>query len=283
MFNKLESPEFKVEEAYDEFLNRIENAGVNKKDKNELQNFIKTLKEDGEIKEELNLSIEKLWENIKKYCSTTLDRLPVEKTCPICGLYVENSNTVFYLKNNNKWSIEHIKPKSSYLDYICTPTNLVKICKDCNENKGDWDEDVSIIFNPYTHEYPNLLYNIHIEYYRKDKHRFHYEFKLSNKNDRQINDDHSRNYEDIYKVGSTFKEYTEKFISDHFINSLEQLADEIDSLEGLTVLLESDIRNKIDKIDSDTVEGKLLTELLTLILNNISEFITLRKEFDFFS
>lgn len=87
----------------------------------------------------------------------------------------------------------------------------------------------------------------------------------------------------IYKVGSTFKEYTEKFISDHFINSLEQLADEIDSLEGLTVLLESDIRNKIDKIDSDTVEGKLLTELLTLILNNISEFITLRKEFDFFS
>lgn len=283
MFNSLDAPKFKVEDAYDEFLSRVVNAEVNKEDKKELLNFIKSLQKNGEIKEELNISTNKLWGYIKKYCSTTLDKLPTEKTCPICGLYVEKSNNVPYLKNNMDWSIEHIKPKSSYLEYICEPTNLVRICTDCNINKGDWAENVSIIFNPYIHEYPNLLENVQVEYHDQDKYRFHYEFKLVTEDNDPMEDNYYYNYEKIYKVGSSFKEYTENFISAHFISPLEEISDFIDSQEELIEFLKSDIVEKLNKIDTDTVEGIILTEILKVILNNISSFITVRKEFDIFS
>lgn len=283
MFNSLDLPEFKVEDAYDEFLSRIKNAGVNEKDKKELEDFIKALQEGEKIKKEPNLSKNKLWENIKKYCSITFNKLPTEKTCPICGLYIEKSSNIPYFKKNMNWSIEHIKPKSLYLEHICEPRNLVRICRNCNENKGDWAEDVSIIFNPYINKYPNLLENIKIEYHHKDKHKFNYDFRLLINDDKLINDNHYRNYKEIYKVDSSLKEYTENFISDYFINSLEEISDMIDSKEELISLLEEDIVEKLNKMNTETVEGTILTELLNIILDNITDFITVRKDFDFFS
>lgn len=61
--------------------------------------------------------------------------------CPICG------------REEFKTNIDHVLPKSKYVQYSITPINLVPMCSDCNKEKGD---DSKVSFHPYFEDYSNL-------------------------------------------------------------------------------------------------------------------------------
>jgi len=52
--------------------------------------------------------------------------------CAFCKKYVS-------LQSASNAQVEHILPKSKYLNFIFEPKNLCVICADCNEKKGDHD------------------------------------------------------------------------------------------------------------------------------------------------
>lgn len=295
MFYSLEFPELKVDDVYIEFLKRIENSSVNEKDKTELKNFVKLLKEnkgENEIDKntlennDINISTSQLWKYFNKYTSLKYE-LPTNGNCPICGLKAFNPQENNDEDNIKKLSIDHVKPKSKYLNYICEPTNLVKICQECNENKDDWGlgegEDVKDIFNPYIHHYPNMLDHLEVDFFSNDEYRFYYEFILSKQNSDLITSNHHKNYSSIYKVGKSYKLYTEKYLSEKFISPLERIFDQFESKEDLKDFIKMEVNEELNHLKTLTVDDIILEKLLYVILKNIDNFVTRRKEFESFN
>lgn len=295
MFHSLKPPEIKVDAVYIEFLDRIENSGVNEKDKTELKNFVRLLKEnkvENEIDKvtlensDINISTSQLWKYINKYTSLKKE-LPTNGKCPICGLKTFNYQNIYDKDNIQNLSIDHIKPKSKYLNYICEPTNLVIICKECNESKSNWgaveDEDVKEIFNPYFHIYPSMLDYLEVDFFNNDEYRFYYEFTLSKQNNDLITSNHHKNYDIIYKVGKSYKLHSEKYLSEKFFSPLERLFDQFESKEDLKDFIKLEINDELNHLELLAVEDIILEKLLNVILNNIDDFVTRRKEFKSFN
>ncbi|MBO0481256.1 HNH endonuclease [Candidatus Enterococcus courvalinii] len=64
-------------------------------------------------------------------------------TCAICDAHAD--------------TLDHVLPKSKYVQYTITPVNLVPLCSRCNRVKKDKVTEVDkIIFHPYFHDYHKM-------------------------------------------------------------------------------------------------------------------------------
>lgn len=80
-----------------------------------------------------------------------------DKVGNIAGTILRNNGGTCAICDTHADTLDHVLPKSTYVQYTVTPVNLVPLCSRCNRVKSDKvTEADKIIFHPYFHDYHEM-------------------------------------------------------------------------------------------------------------------------------
>lgn len=146
------------------------------------------------------------------------------RICPVCGLPIGRD-----IKNRDDVTMEHILPKSMYMEYLFYIDNLIPLCRYCNEKKAD-NYVSGVIYNPF---FTNQKIDIekYIEIYINPKDVNYLSYNISSDADEFIID-----HFNLYKLGSKYREYI--FYESIINNNFKTIRDKINTLDDLEEISE---------------------------------------------
>lgn len=106
-----------------------------------------------------------------------------------------NSGGICAVCDSHADTLDHVLPKSKYVQYTITPINLVPLCSRCNRVKKDKVTNQNkIIFHPYFHDYGDM-HGLVIDYKIRKNIYFSPSYKLG----QNANISFKYNFEEVFK------------------------------------------------------------------------------------
>lgn len=169
--------------------------------------------------------------------------------CPICGC-------------GTPTQLDHFIPKSMYPQLCLTPSNLIPLCRDCNQEKKAISMNYfRIPFHPYFESINELWLDCKIIFSGKNIDKFIVYCSIDNDNYLYTK------YLAHYKAYSLGKTYKSKFIAT--MNSIE--LDHYNLLKANRNLLYEHIKNNLNSSESDDINS-CFSVLYRALINQFDEY-----------
>lgn len=169
-------------------------------------------------------------------------------TCAVCDAHAD--------------TLDHVLPKSKYVQYTITPVNLVPLCSRCNRVKKDKvTSGDKIIFHPYFHDYHEMR-GLVIDYKIRNGIDFTPFFRLNENADSSF----KYNFDEVFEFGEVLSSLS----AHEVINLSKMLVKKID----LTKKQAYDFLDKRKSSLTDGIDPPWKILLYELLVKEFAAFYT---------